>query len=499
MTAGTSPDVEDRPVQQRHRRGWVWPIALAGYGVALLAYAGREGLWSDETFIASSMGLSWPDLLGQLGRIDTNMTVFYALVRGLTAVLGVSDVSMRLLSVAAAVAAVVATRALVGRLLGASTGLLAAILLAVNPFFVKIALTARPFALLVLVVVVSWWLLLRAIDEPRSTVRWVVWGVLAGLMFYVHLTAVLIVAAQAVTALVRLRRLTPAMAAAASIVTVSGVPTLLLLGPTSTLQWLDGSVLGAVTAMVRAAGGPVLALLLLPAALLGAATLLRTIRRDGWTDDRTAFVAWLVGPLAVLVALFPFQSLFHFYYLSSLLVPVVALAAHGLVTLARRQVARVAIAVLVVASLFGLGVRAVEGTVVSTEDWRGVDRLLAESVGPGDTVAFSDTFWRIPVEYYSRAGQPGEPLRLARPALPAAPWGALSLFELDVMSRADAVGDPEVIRAELAGSPSVWLVGFADDERQARSRAVLVDLGYELVEDRTIGDTGVAHFVRTSS
>ena len=90
--------------------------------------------------------------------------------------------------VAAGVAAVVATAYLGRRLLGTSTGLMAAALLAISPFHIELSQLARPYAFLVLAVALSWLWLFRALARG-SAADWVCFSSVAAFATYTHYSA----------------------------------------------------------------------------------------------------------------------------------------------------------------------------------------------------------------------------------------------------------------------------------------------------------------------
>ena len=101
--------------------------------------------------------------------------------------------------VAAGVAGVVATGYLGRRLLGASTGLLAAALLAISPFHIELSQLARPYAFLILVVALSWLTLFRALGRG-SAADWACFSAVAALALYTQYSAGFVLLAQALVA-----------------------------------------------------------------------------------------------------------------------------------------------------------------------------------------------------------------------------------------------------------------------------------------------------------
>lgn len=130
-------------------------LLLAGIvvlAVAVRAYGlGAESLWVDELFTREVLlERSYREIVLELPREDPHPTLYYVLLKGWTAVAGVSAQGMRSFSVAVGAAAVPMAFLTGRRLWDRDAGLVAALLFALSPFYVWYGRDARMYALLTL-------------------------------------------------------------------------------------------------------------------------------------------------------------------------------------------------------------------------------------------------------------------------------------------------------------------------------------------------------------
>ncbi len=296
-------------------------------------------------------------------------------------ILGFSSFSMLLPDAICGVAAVAVLHATVKRTLGHLPALFAALALAVSPVSVAVAKVNNPDALLVLLLVLSGYLTVRALESGRT--KWLAWaGAAVGLAFMTKMLQGWMVApALGVVYLwagppalgTRIRQL---LAAGASMVAVSAAwPLAVTLWPGST-PYIGGSTDGSVWDLILGyngfgrvfgengggggmtfggapswlrmfntqVGGQIA--WLLPLALVGLLAGLYLTRRAPRTDLKRA--AWLLFGMWGLVHFVVFskaEGIFHPYYVSALAPAVAVLAGGGLAELlgvARRSWAGVA-------------------------------------------------------------------------------------------------------------------------------------------------------------
>jgi mannosyltransferase len=182
----------------------VWPLLL---GLTLVAFALRvvgmdQSLYGDELFAYEEV--EGHSLIGVLREVESQSIevsppLFFVLA-WLSAKLGDPTIWIRLPSLIAGTALVPVVYLLGSRTVGRPAALLAAALTAIAPFAIFYATEARPYATLTVLVALSTWSLLSAL-ESRGRWWWAAYAVAAAAAIYAHYTGVFVLAAQALWAI----------------------------------------------------------------------------------------------------------------------------------------------------------------------------------------------------------------------------------------------------------------------------------------------------------
>jgi hypothetical protein len=145
---------------------------------------------------------------------ESSPPLYYVLAWLWTRVFGIGAAGIRSLS-ALLGTALVPVAFLIARRLGSQrAGLIAALLVAVNPFLVWYSEEARTYALLSLLSALSFWAFIRALDEP-SPKRLALWSVASSAAILSHYFAGFLVATEAVWLVLKTRRRATILASAA--------------------------------------------------------------------------------------------------------------------------------------------------------------------------------------------------------------------------------------------------------------------------------------------
>ncbi|MFL5824966.1 MAG: glycosyltransferase family 39 protein [Thermoleophilaceae bacterium] len=195
-------------------------ITLVGLLVRLPSFG--DSLFGDELsafYVVHGHGLRETLHLVKAGNsTELNPPLFFALAWLSEKIFGSSTESLKLVSLIAGTATIPLTFLLGRRTIGHATGLVAAVLTALCPFLIYYSTEARPYALLVLVLLLSTLALLQALDTGRW-IWWAAYALFTCAAMYTHYTAVFLLGAQFAWALVthrdRWRPLVVATAAAA--------------------------------------------------------------------------------------------------------------------------------------------------------------------------------------------------------------------------------------------------------------------------------------------
>ncbi len=419
-------------------------VALIAVAFAAAFYGlGAKGLWTDEAFSANYARLGASGLWHVVSRTDPNMSLYYVLLHFWVLVFGSSEAAVRGLSAIAGGLAIPFAVPLGTRLFGRASGLLAGLLLALNPFFVHYEQTARAYALVVLLVLVSCYAFVAALENP-SRARLLGYALATALSVYAHYFAALILLVQMLTLLAapppREQRRRWALAVGAVIVLCLPAAVFASRAGTQGLTWIGRPTLHDLTHFpLSLAGGSVLAGLLILLACYGLVRALAAGRR--WQAGFA--LAWLIVPVAVdFVASELGRPLFVVYYLIVTLPALLLLGANGAVALPRRVLIAGACVLLVAVSLIYTRSWYRESSV---EGFRGATHhILVATRRSDDLVDYPELRLGGPaagIAYYESRAPAGEPrpeqvtLAYAQRALAPRVWLVMRNSDLSVRRR----------------------------------------------------------------
>ena len=407
---GTKVAASELSCTSRNVPGSVWillGITIVA-GLLRLLDLGRESLWFDESLSVAVAHLDWKSLWNLLSRFEGNMALYYGLLH-LWINFGESEFVVRSLSTLAGLMAVPSIYALGRRLFGAKAGLIGAMLLATNTFHIKYSQEARGYALVVLLVILSSFFFVRAIED-QSVSNWVGYVLTSVCAVYSHFFAVLVIGAQLISLAVFLPRNVPWKRL---LVSLSMIGSLLLPvamfvmrnGNSSRLGWIPPPTLYGVYSLFFysfAGGGR---LLFLAYSVLCTVAALLAVR--AWLHHRASFetwhyallLTWLVFPMAATLAVSLRSPVFLDKYLIICLPPLVLLASVGLSQIRHRGLLAGCLLVLLI-----LSARRVFFThkVIEKEDWRGATSYVVSHGSPQDGVLFYLYGGRFSFDYYVR-------------------------------------------------------------------------------------------------
>jgi 4-amino-4-deoxy-L-arabinose transferase-like glycosyltransferase len=141
-------------------------LVLVVGGALRLFQLNLPGLFLDERYTMAAAHLDWTSVAGLRGVYEVHPPLYYLLVK-MVGLGGAQLVSARLLSWFAGTLTVALAYVLFRRLLGARTALVAELAIAIAPIHVAYSHIARQYALVTLLVVISYLLLLTYLDGGR--------------------------------------------------------------------------------------------------------------------------------------------------------------------------------------------------------------------------------------------------------------------------------------------------------------------------------------------
>jgi mannosyltransferase len=180
------------------RDPYVQALAAITVAAAVIRFAviGIPSYWPDEGYTILDINGSLGHVLDTIRRTESTPPLYFVLAWGWAKPFGTSEEGLRSLSALCGVLTVPVVAATAARLAGRRAGLIAAAMVAANPFLIWFAQEARAYALLVLLAAIGFHLFVKLLDRPqRGTLVW--WAVASALVLATHYYGVLIVAAEA--------------------------------------------------------------------------------------------------------------------------------------------------------------------------------------------------------------------------------------------------------------------------------------------------------------
>ncbi len=423
-------------------------------GVMLGAWAWRlaginsQSLWRDEVDSLRFALRPLPRVLAAFTRPGENGPLFYLLLRPWLAAAGHSEYALRFPSIilgALAVALIYAwARKLFGRSLGPGAALLAALLLAVNPYHVWYSQEARMYALVTVTVLLAMWFFAAAM-EKNGWRSWAGWYLFVSLGFYIHVLAILALPVQGAWLLVTprwRRRWRRALAALALLI----LPYLPLIGWQWTLlrdvHFRTGHAFTPLPRMLATLFTVQIQGILLggrwvfslPIFLLCGAFLLPPARKKAWG----MLGAWWLLPPLLLFALTLITPLFTDRYLIWTLPALILLLTLGAMQVAR-QSRWLALALILALALFQLHQGWRQMTTPIKPDLRAAAAYAAPRRQADEITIFLMPYIHYTYRYYD----PGD-----------YPWAEAPYANREP----DASQVPQRLRALTRGYNGVWLV-----------------------------------------
>ena len=416
---------------------------------------GAHSLWIDEAASVRFATLAWKPFLRTLWTYQGNMTLYYFLLRAWIH-LGDSEFMVRSLSVLFGVLTIPAMYALGKRLFDRATGLTASALLSVHSFHILWSQQARGYSLLLLLLVLTFYSLVCAMESHDNTAYWVVFAILAALSVYAHIFAVLALAAPVLSILfpkpyrVTTRNIVVSALLFEALIAPMAI-FVVLQHSSQQINWVprpSWAEFWGFVQLLTSQGGVVLAVVYL--ALGGLAFLFPagSVRSDKESWALRLLGLWLVLPPLMTLAASPIKLLFDPKFMVMCVPALVMLAARGLVKLSNVPPVRywaAAAAFLLVVSLSYLSIaKPPKYQTMVSADWRSSIHYVLAHQQPADGAVFY-----IPNDY------------------PFLYYAHQAISQHQVSDVPDVVYPPdppnlplsrEAIRSVTAGRQRVWLI-----------------------------------------
>jgi mannosyltransferase len=443
---------------------WVWALVGAEVVLSLIlgfVKIGSKPLWQDEGFSAMIAGGAWHQLWHTLLHQDPNMAGYDVVLRFWRTV-GTGAAGLRSLS-ALAIAAAVPFMFLLGRrLMNDRAGLLSGLFFATAPFVVHYQQEVRSYGLLLLCVVAASYCFLRMLDRDGDRF-WVAYAILAAVGVYFHYFMVFVIAAHALSLLLRAPRDLPirriVRAGVLLIVLFAPAALLTLVAPHPGTSWIKFSRTVVTTETRTLTGGRVLFGAFAIAGVAVVATLAIALRRSGRSEW-----AFNLGVPVFGVAVPIFGSLVYsaivepFFVARYLIVVLPALVLLLAMALAMIRIGWIAIALTVVVIVVSAAQLRSWYRRDQIENWPAIVAHVTADASPRDGIVFCNPGFRPAFEYYLR-DVPSD--RRPAPVSPSASWSDGGVHE-----------DPAPASAASAAAyERVWVISSPEVSSAAQCRA----------------------------
>lgn len=373
-------------------------LATAALGLYRI---GEKNLWLDEA-------TSWQFSSRFLQRLpdvpDVNMTLYYWLLAIWQEAIPDTETGLRALSVIFAVLTIPFAYLLARRAFDRYAGAVTVLVFAVDVFVIRYAQEARGYSLLILLVVASTYLFLRAWDRG-TPMSWILYALVAGLGLYVHFFAGLVLLAHAIALLAfeRMSAFRFAPLLAACVVGILAVPLLYAIGTRGGCQiaWIDPPSMTRFVSENREIGGE--ASVMLTAVYLGLSLLAGVIAFVTGDQKRrrgaTLVLLWAIVPVVGALAVSVVQPIFMLRYIVVSLPPLIILTALAVTSIRPRVLGASVLAGVVLLSALGLGSWYARP---SEEQWEATVAHVIGAAEPGDGIIYHTRSGRKPFTYYAR-------------------------------------------------------------------------------------------------
>lgn len=388
-------------------------IIVAG---AVIRFTGlrRQSLWFDEIDVVVRAQRPLQDIIDTFTATGENGPVYNLFLWFWIRIAGISEIAVRFPSAVAGALAIPLIYLLGRRVAGKTTGLVAALLLAINPYHVWYSQEAKMYAFVVVLAILSSLALVEALN--RNTLRhWIIYVVVTSIMFYTHVTTVLVFVAQVIFVLATLAswrdRLKPWLVAVAAL-TLPYIPIAIWAwqvvgGGARTWQpevtlWEAVRIVGIKFAANRSeiVIEERSALIYAALALLGAGAL---VVRRRLNESGVLLISLAVVPVLGIYLASIRNSVFSDRYVIMALPAYLILVAVGIVILWRhRWLWPVGVVALVVMSSYAWAtLRDVNlADTAEKEDWRSAYALVAREAQPGDVIMTHPGYMLTTYEYF---------------------------------------------------------------------------------------------------
>ena len=368
----------------------------------------NQSVWLDEAFSVAVADLNWRNFFHLLSFREANHGFYYILLK-VWLPLGKSEFAIRELSAVFAIASVPVFYSLGSRLFNTRAGLIAALFLSVNAFFIEFAQEARGYSLLLLLVVASTYYFIKTIDQS-CWINKLGYVIMSTLALYTHFFAALVLIAHGFSVLFlpkKYLRWKDVLQCSFGIVFLCFplAVYVFLKRNLDTVGWISGPTLKDIYYLFMALTGndgrANLLVYFIPCFIF----LANGIR--SWMESKKSMdtwryiflLSWLFVPIICAYMLSKHKPVFVYKYLIVSLPALVLIAGIGAANIKNRY-----IPIILVILLVSLSIRAIVTSYYpkEKENWREATNYILTHANSGDAILFYAPYIKQPFEYYRK-------------------------------------------------------------------------------------------------
>lgn len=466
----------------------VIPLAI----VLVFLLLGDKNIRLAESFSVTIAQMDWSEFWQTVSMYEANQGLYYVILK-LWIVFGDSETALRSLSAVVAVLVVVATYVLGKHLFGWRTGIIAALLVTVNAFFIDYAQEARGYTLALLLAVLSSYFFIRANERPSAR-WWIAYMITGALGVYTHLYFALLLIAQFASLVFLPGREIPWKS-----LIISGLSIIILIIPMAyfvlvrdagQIAWVSTPDLESITVLFHHLTGrgeylSVIAYLIFCGIALFFTVKTFLAQRRSPELWRHAFLLCCLFIPIVISFVFSFIKPIYYYRYFVILIPFLAVyAALGITYLKRRWLVLAAIGLLLVISSFSLrGWYSNDPSEEYTQKgrWEEIVSYIVTRAEPDDAIVFFLPFAKLPYDYYHNQLNGTEDI--PNQVHYYSDEEELNIYQLPGdLTHGQSIPDPDISLLErLNGYDNIWLILAYNRDEEKQNQSTMI---YDMLTDK---------------
>ncbi len=396
-------------------------ILLLSCAVRIIGIA-KESYWLDEAISVKQAQASSVNLI-ELVKVEMHMPLYLYLSRGWNDLFGVSEFSLRMLSLIFGVLAVYVIFLLGKRMFNERVGIYSALLLALSPIAIYYSQEARLYTIFMFIVLLSFYMFISYLKYDKF--KYLLFYLLVNiLMLYTNIFAFVVLGIQALWVLFKNRKYLVSISIAIALSILALMPIILniLLNYSNynyvEKNWMFPSIDKIWMMLVHYASGILIFFIIMFVVIFGLRIYLKKSKfilknvfkisgfnvksavnvndKSEISNSLLMLFFWVIVPIIFVWLLFIVQPLFHERYLLFTLPAYILLLAFSISQFKSKYRTGI-IFVLVLFSIYAIFV---QYQTVNKDDWRTASEFLKNNVKPTDYLLINPYYQQDPLTYY---------------------------------------------------------------------------------------------------